>query len=91
MANHGRSIVLTASNRSELERLQRTPSTPAGLSRRAQAVLLMAEGFSGVEVARRIGLCGRTGQPYPTSVCSGGSARSARSTTIRTATGHLGS
>lgn len=55
MANQPRPIVLTSSARSELERLEKTPSSPAGLSRRAQAVLLMAEGFSGVEIARRIG------------------------------------
>jgi transposase len=55
MANHPRPIVLTASDRSELERLEKTPSAPAGLSRRAQAVLLMAQGLSGVEVAQRIG------------------------------------
>ncbi len=55
MANHSRPIVLTGSDRVELERLQRTPSTRAGLSRRAQAVLLMAQGHSGVEIAERIG------------------------------------
>src|SRR5262245_33254600 len=31
------------------------PSTPAGLSRRARAILLMAQGLSGVEIAERIG------------------------------------
>jgi len=33
----------------------RTPSAAAGLSRRARAVLLMADGMSGAEVARRCG------------------------------------
>jgi hypothetical protein len=37
----------------ELERLGRASSTPAGLSRRARAVLLMAQGFSGVAIATR--------------------------------------
>src|ERR671934_1519937 len=31
------------------------PTTPAGLSRRVRAVLLMAQGVSGVEVAERVG------------------------------------
>jgi len=35
--------------------LQRAASTRAGLSRRARAVLLMAQGRSGVEIAERIG------------------------------------
>jgi transposase len=39
----------------ELEKLLRTPSTPAGLSRRARAVLLMSQGLKGAEVARRCG------------------------------------
>src|SRR5499427_9581323 len=55
MANHVVPIMVTAADRAELERLQRAPSTPAGLSRRARAVLLMAQGLSGVEVADRIG------------------------------------
>ena len=55
MANRLRPIVVTEADRVELERLQRTPSTPAGLSRRARAVLLMANGVSGVEIAERIG------------------------------------
>jgi transposase len=38
-----------------LERLVRAPSTAAGRSRRARAVLLMAEGLSGMEIARRTG------------------------------------
>ena len=55
MANHVRPIVVRAADRAALERLQRAPSTPAGLSRRARAVLLMAQGVSGVEIAERIG------------------------------------
>jgi transposase len=38
-----------------LDRLQRAYSTRAGVSRRARAVLLMAQGLSGVEIAERIG------------------------------------
>jgi len=48
-------IAVSPAERAELERLQRAPSTPAGLSRRARAVLLMAQGVSGVEIAERIG------------------------------------
>jgi transposase len=50
-----RDFELTDAGRRELEKLVRTPSTPAGLSRRARAVLLMADGISGSEVARRCG------------------------------------
>ena len=55
MANHVRAITVRPADRAELERLQRVPSTPAGLSRRARAVLLMAQDVSGVEIAERIG------------------------------------
>jgi transposase len=55
VANHVRPIDLTDGDRRELERLHRASSTPAGLSRRTRAVLLMAQGVSGVEIARRIG------------------------------------
>jgi len=55
MANHSRPIVLEADERAELERLQRSPSVPAGLARRARVLLLMAEGISGVEIARMSG------------------------------------
>jgi len=55
MANHVRPIAVTEADRRELERLQRAASTRAGLSRRARAVLLMAQGRSGVEIAERIG------------------------------------
>jgi transposase len=53
MANRVRPITVTEADRRELERLQRSPSTAAGLSRRARAVLLMSQGLSGVEVALR--------------------------------------
>jgi len=55
MANHSRSIVLTGADRRELERLQRTSSAPAGLSRRTRAVLLMADQVAGTEIARLTG------------------------------------
>jgi transposase len=55
MANHARAIELAASDRDELERLQRSSSAPAGLSRRARAVLLMADDVSGSEAARLTG------------------------------------
>lgn len=55
MANRARPIVLTESDRHELERLQRASSTPSGLSRRARAVLLMAAGVTGAEIAARSG------------------------------------
>ena len=51
MANHSRAFVLSEEARSELERLLRSPSTASGLSRRARAVLLMADNISGSEVA----------------------------------------
>jgi transposase len=55
MARRPRRIVLSDEIRQELERLVRASSTPAGLSRRARAVLLMADNVSGVETAQRIG------------------------------------
>jgi len=55
MANQARPIALAESDRRELERLQRSPSTPAGLARRARAVLLMVQGEAGTEIARRTG------------------------------------
>jgi transposase len=55
MANRVRPILVTNEARDELERLHRAPSTPAGLSRRARAVLLMAQGMSGVDIAERVG------------------------------------
>lgn len=55
MANRVRPIVVSEADRHELERLQRSPSVPAGLSRRARAVLLMAQDVAGVEIAERTG------------------------------------
>src|SRR2546430_16396825 len=55
MANRIRPIVVNEQDRHELERLQRSPSAPAGLSRRARAVLLMAQDVPGVEIAERTG------------------------------------
>lgn len=55
MANHTRAFELTDADRVALERLQRSPSVPAGLNRRARAVLLMAAAITGAEVARRTG------------------------------------
>jgi transposase len=53
MANRMRPIVVSEADRHELERLCRASSTAAGLSRRARAVLLMAQGLSGVAIATR--------------------------------------
>lgn len=55
VARKPRHFGLTEDGRRDLEKLVRTPSTAAGLSRRARAVLLMADGMSGAEVARRCG------------------------------------
>src|SRR6266853_3412107 len=55
MANRVRPIAVSEADRHELERLQRAPSTPSGLSRRARAVLLMVQGMSGVAIAERVG------------------------------------
>lgn len=55
MANHARPIVLEAADRAELARLQRSTRGPAGVSRRARVILLLADQVSGAEVARRTG------------------------------------
>lgn len=55
VARKPRRFALTEEGRRELEKLVRTPSTASGLSRRARAVLLMGQGVSGAEVARRCG------------------------------------
>ena len=52
MANHARPIVLEPAQRRALERLRRSTSAPAVLSRRAQVILLLAAHVSNVEVAR---------------------------------------
>lgn len=55
VARKPRRFALAEEARRDLEKLVRTPSTAAGLSRRARAVLLMADGVTGAEVARRCG------------------------------------
>jgi len=55
MANRIRSIDLSDEERGELERLRRATAVRAGVSRRAGAVLMMADEVSGVEIARRTG------------------------------------
>ena len=55
MARPAHTVALEETERVELQRLRRSTSAPAGLSRRAHAVLLMADGVAGVEVARRTG------------------------------------
>lgn|SRR5574341_2000858 len=55
MANRTRPIVLAATERAALDRLARASRARAGLSRRARAVVLMADGLPGVEVAGRTG------------------------------------
>lgn len=55
MANIARPIVLDDTERRELTRLVRSRSAPAGLSRRARAILLLAEKKTGVEVAQLTG------------------------------------
>ena len=51
MANHSRAIVLSEDDRVELERIVRSSSGAAGLSRRARTVLLMADSISGAGAA----------------------------------------
>ncbi len=55
MANHARVVELLDEERLELERLLRSQTSASGLVRRARAVLLMADGQSGAEVARLTG------------------------------------
>jgi len=55
MANRAREVTLSADDRSELEGIFRASSSPSGLSRRARAVLLLAAGETGVEVASKTG------------------------------------
>ena len=55
MANHVRPIEVSAADHTELLRLQRASSTPAGFSRRGRAVLLMLQGLSHVDIAERSG------------------------------------
>jgi transposase len=55
MANHRRAITIAPDERAVLEELVRAQTTPAGLSRRARAVLLMADGLAGTVIAERTG------------------------------------
>ena len=55
MAAPARELTLSDADRRELQRLQRAAAAPAGLVRRARAVLLMAHGQSGVAVAQTTG------------------------------------
>jgi transposase len=55
MATIARPLMLSEDERHALVGLQRAPSVPAGVARRARAVLLMADAVSGVEVARLTG------------------------------------
>jgi len=61
MANRVRPIAVSEADRHELERLQRSTSAAAGLSRRARAVLLMVQNVSGVEIAAPIPLLSGSG------------------------------
>ena len=55
MANRARAITVSKVDRRELERLHRSSSTPAGVSRRARVVLLIAQQVAGAEIARMTG------------------------------------
>ncbi len=55
MAAPALAIILSEADRTELERLQRAAAGPAGLSRRARVVLLIAGGLGGVKTAERTG------------------------------------
>ena len=70
MANRVRPIVLSKDERAELERLQQALAVRAGVSRRANAVLLMADKVSGVEIAQHTGYT-----PVQVSRSDGGSRK----------------
>ncbi len=55
MANHSRPVVLERPERVALKRLQRSPTTPSGISQRARVILLLADHFPGTEVAELTG------------------------------------
>lgn len=55
MANHSRDITISVEDRAVLEHLARAATAPAGVSRRARAVLLMGDGLSGTAIATRVG------------------------------------
>ena len=65
MANHARVVELLDEERQELERLLRSQTSASGLVRRARAVLLMADGESGAQVARLTGYTPSADQPHP--------------------------
>lgn len=49
-------LIVSASARRELRGLLKMPTAPAGEVRRARVVLLAADGLSGAEIAKRVGL-----------------------------------
>jgi hypothetical protein len=53
-------LELSAKQRAELEAVVRRPTSETRTSRRAQAVLLMADGVPAVDIARTMGLHQRT-------------------------------
>ena len=55
MANHSRPVVLERPERVALRRLQRSPTTPSGISQRARVILLLADQIPGTEVAELTG------------------------------------
>ena len=55
MAAPARQLSFSEADRRKLQALERRPTTPGGLVRRVRAVLLMAQGHSGVAVARQTG------------------------------------
>lgn len=55
MANLAWPIALSADERQELSRLQRSPMVAAGVARRARTILLLADHVSGIDVARQTG------------------------------------
>ena len=52
-------VKLSAEERAELDRWQRTTTMPAGLVRRGRAILLLADGFALKDVTERCGLTAR--------------------------------
>jgi transposase len=55
MANHVRVVRVSQADREELERRARSRSAPAREVQRARIVLLSEQGYSGVEIAERVG------------------------------------
>ena len=49
-------LALRTGDRTELERLTRSATVPAGLAQRARIVLLAADGLANVEIAARVGV-----------------------------------